>query len=207
MKQKAKSGNVGNKRLSELGCLGAIACALVFMTATNVVYRFLERVIISHDYGRSAWEQGLRVIDKRGNLSNGDSLGWPYIVLMLGTFVLSASLAVGTAFLISYLTALLKKRRPAANPFAKPRSWRELLSRPAPGRPRINHQVTASAVRIIAEGGEELGVYSIAAALKLVASRREDLVEIDRYANPPICQSIDYGKYRRSALGTARVDD
>ena len=34
------------------------------------------------------------------------------------------------------------------------------------------------------------------AALELVRSRSEDLVEIDPDSTPPVCQVIDYGKYQ-----------
>jgi len=61
----------------------------------------------------------------------------------------------------------------------------------------MDHQITANSVRIIAENGEELGVYSIADALKLVGARREDLIEIEPRTDPPICQSIAYAKYRQ----------
>jgi len=85
------------------------------MAATKGVYRLLEYLIIKQIYGQAAWDQGLRVIDRHGNLSNG----------------------------------------------------------------------------------EELGVYSIAEALKLVGARREDLIEIEPHTDPPVCQSIDYAKYRQ----------
>jgi len=67
-------------------------------------------------------------------------------------------------------------------------------------RPRINGQIKASEVRLVDEGGRELGLFAIADALKLVASRREDLVEIQSDVVPPICQSIDYGKFRHRQI-------
>ena len=63
-------------------------------------------------------------------------------------------------------------------------------------RPRINGEIKASEVRLVDERGRELGLFAIADVLKLVASRREDLVEIQPEVVPPICESIDYGKYR-----------
>ena len=63
-------------------------------------------------------------------------------------------------------------------------------------RPRINGQIEAATVKVVSEDGADLGVMSIAKALKLVAARREDLVEIQPEAIPPVCQAIDYGKYR-----------
>jgi translation initiation factor IF-3 len=63
-------------------------------------------------------------------------------------------------------------------------------------RPRINQQIQATEVKVIDEEGRELGVLGLAEALKLVASRREDLVEVQPEAVPPVCQAVDYGKFR-----------
>ena len=63
-------------------------------------------------------------------------------------------------------------------------------------RPRINGKIQASEVRVIDDEGCELEIFAVADALKLVASRREDLVEIEPGAVPPLCQAIDYGKHR-----------
>ena len=63
-------------------------------------------------------------------------------------------------------------------------------------RARINGQITAHEVKVVSEDGKILGVFAIADALRLVASRREDLVEIGPDEVPPVCQAIDYGKYR-----------
>ena len=67
-------------------------------------------------------------------------------------------------------------------------------------RPRINLQIEASEVRVVDQDRRDLGVFAIADALKLVASRREDLVEIGPDAVPPVCQCIDYGKFRYRRL-------
>src|SRR5262245_21070496 len=185
------------KELPQGGFLSAIACCLVFMAATNGVYRLLEHRIINHIYGQAAWDQGLRVIDKHGNLSNGDVLIWSNILLTLGTFIVSALFAVGAAILFSYLKFLIKGGQVEVTPPKKLRYWRELGASSAVARPKMNHQITASSVRIIAENGEELGIYPIADALKLVGARREDLIELEPHTDPPICQSIDYAKYRQ----------
>jgi translation initiation factor IF-3 len=67
-------------------------------------------------------------------------------------------------------------------------------------RARINGQIKATEVKVIDDEGRELGCFALADALKLVASRREDLVEVDPAATPPVCQAIDYGKYRYRLL-------
>jgi len=61
-------------------------------------------------------------------------------------------------------------------------------------RPRVNQQIPATEVKVIDEEGLDLGVFGLAEALKLVASRREDLVEVQPEVVPPVCQVIDYGK-------------
>lgn len=67
-------------------------------------------------------------------------------------------------------------------------------------RPRINGQIQANEVRLVDEEGRDLGVLPIKDALRLAASRREDLVEIQSEAVPPLCQVIDYGKFRYRQL-------
>ncbi len=67
-------------------------------------------------------------------------------------------------------------------------------------RHRINGQIQATQVRVVDDEGQEIGVLSVSDALKLVAERREDLVEIQPDAIPPLCQAIDYGKFRYRQL-------
>ena len=63
-------------------------------------------------------------------------------------------------------------------------------------RPGINQQIQAIQVKVIDDEGRDLGVLGLAEASKLVASRREDVVEVQLEAVPPVCQAIDYGKFR-----------
>ena len=44
--------------------------------------------------------------------------------------------------------------------------------------------------------GAQLGIMSAREALQLAAERNLDLVKIAPTANPPVCQIMDYGKYR-----------
>jgi translation initiation factor IF-3 len=67
-------------------------------------------------------------------------------------------------------------------------------------RHRINGQIHATQVRVVDDEGKEIGVLAVSDALKLVAERREDLVEIQPDAVPPLCQAIDYGKLRYRQL-------
>jgi len=48
----------------------------------------------------------------------------------------------------------------------------------------------------VADDGEQLGIVTVAEALRLAEERDVDLVEIAPLANPPVCKLMDYGKFR-----------
>ncbi|HMA90580.1 MAG TPA: translation initiation factor IF-3 [Burkholderiales bacterium] len=61
---------------------------------------------------------------------------------------------------------------------------------------RLNAEITAPEVRLVADDGEQLGIVPIAEALRLAEERAVDLVEIAPLARPPVCKLMDYGKFR-----------
>src|SRR5258708_35006001 len=61
---------------------------------------------------------------------------------------------------------------------------------------RINGEITAPEVRLVAENGDQLGIKTVVEALKLAEEANVDLVEIAPLANPPVCKLMDYGKFR-----------
>jgi translation initiation factor IF-3 len=61
---------------------------------------------------------------------------------------------------------------------------------------RINGEIRYEAVRVIGEGGEQLGVMSSRDAQKLAIDAGVDLVEITASANPPVVKIIDWGKFQ-----------
>jgi translation initiation factor IF-3 len=73
-----------------------------------------------------------------------------------------------------------------------------------PGRPaqvrrvtaRINEQIGAGAVRLVAEDGSQIGVLSAEDARAYAYDRDLDLVEIAADSDPPVCRAMDYGKWR-----------
>lgn len=73
---------------------------------------------------------------------------------------------------------------------------RSTIQRPPPQRVRINQNIKAPEVRLIAEDGQQVGVMSIKDALAHAAKAHLDLVEVAPQANPPVCRIMDYGKYR-----------
>ena len=61
---------------------------------------------------------------------------------------------------------------------------------------RINHQITASSLRVIGAEGENLGVLSLQDALKKAQEAGLDLIEISPKAVPPVAKIMDYGKFQ-----------
>ena len=61
---------------------------------------------------------------------------------------------------------------------------------------QINEEILDKEVRLIGDGGEQLGIMSSAEALKIAEERELDLVKIAPGSNPPVCKIMDYGKYR-----------
>jgi len=61
---------------------------------------------------------------------------------------------------------------------------------------RINREITAPEVRLVAENGDQLGIKTVVEALKLAEEQNVDLVEIAPLAVPPVCKLMDYGKFR-----------
>jgi translation initiation factor IF-3 len=51
-------------------------------------------------------------------------------------------------------------------------------------------------VRLVGEDAEQLGIVSVAEALRMAEERNVDLVEIAPMAQPPVCKLMDYGKFR-----------
>ncbi len=61
---------------------------------------------------------------------------------------------------------------------------------------RINHQIKALEVRVLADEGVNLGVMPIKDALLKAQEMGLDLIEISPNANPPVAKIMDYGKFQ-----------
>lgn len=64
----------------------------------------------------------------------------------------------------------------------------------------INEQIRDREIRLIGEGGEQLGVMPTREAMKLAEEAGLDLVKIAPTAKPPVCKIVDYGKYKYEQL-------
>jgi translation initiation factor IF-3 len=76
---------------------------------------------------------------------------------------------------------------------------------PAAPRTRVNDQIRAREVRVIAEDGQQIGIMSSEEALRLAGERDLDLVEVAPDATPPVCRVMNYSKYRYEQSRRARA--
>ncbi|MFA5371592.1 MAG: translation initiation factor IF-3 [Sideroxydans sp.] len=61
---------------------------------------------------------------------------------------------------------------------------------------RLNEQITAPEVRLVGAEGEQLGIVTVAEALRMADEAELDLVEIAPMAEPPVCRVMDFGKFK-----------
>lgn len=69
---------------------------------------------------------------------------------------------------------------------------------------RINRQIRAGELRVIGAEGQNLGVISLAEALKAAEVAHLDLIEISPNAKPPVAKIMDYGKFQYDQQKKAR---
>nr|WP_268878057.1 translation initiation factor IF-3 [Candidatus Borkfalkia ceftriaxoniphila] len=60
----------------------------------------------------------------------------------------------------------------------------------------MNSDIRDAEVRVIGGDGQQLGIMSSSAALRLAEESEMDLVKISPTANPPVCKIMDYGKFK-----------
>ena len=60
----------------------------------------------------------------------------------------------------------------------------------------LNEEINDKEIRLIGSQGEQLGIMSADAALKIADEQGLDLVKISPQATPPVCKLMDYGKFR-----------
>ncbi len=60
----------------------------------------------------------------------------------------------------------------------------------------MNKGIRATEVRVIGSDGGQIGIVSVAEALRIAESEELDLVEVSPDAKPPVCKIMDHGKYK-----------
>jgi len=61
---------------------------------------------------------------------------------------------------------------------------------------RINERIRVPEVRLIDEGGDQVGVIPTDQALTRAQEQDLDLVEVSPTSKPPVCRILDYSKYK-----------
>lgn len=61
---------------------------------------------------------------------------------------------------------------------------------------QLNEEIRDKELRLIGNGGDQLGIMPAEEALRIADEQGLDLVKISPQANPPVCKLMDYGKYR-----------
>lgn len=69
---------------------------------------------------------------------------------------------------------------------------------------RVNERIRAPEVRLVGPKGEQIGIVSVAEALRLAQEADLDLVEVAPTARPPVCKLMDYGKFKYESAVKAR---
>jgi translation initiation factor IF-3 len=69
---------------------------------------------------------------------------------------------------------------------------------------RINHAIKAKELRVVGPDGENIGLLSLADALKAAEDANLDLIEISPNAVPPVAKIMDFGKFRYDTGRRAR---
>ncbi len=59
--------------------------------------------------------------------------------------------------------------------------------------------ITSPQVRLVDQDGEQVGVVSVADALRRAEDAGLDLMEVSPNADPPVCKILDYGRFRYEA--------
>ncbi|MDP6968965.1 MAG: translation initiation factor IF-3 [Gammaproteobacteria bacterium] len=62
-------------------------------------------------------------------------------------------------------------------------------------RPAINEHIEANEVRLIGADGSQVGIVTLAEALRHAEEAKLDLVQIAADAEPVVCKVMDYGKH------------
>ena len=80
-----------------------------------------------------------------------------------------------------------------------------MLAPPVKSGPKFDDLIQAEKVRVIDENGENLGVMFTNEAIEQANELGLNLVEVSPGADPPVCKSLDVGKYRYEAQKKANA--
>jgi hypothetical protein len=110
--RKPPDNNVGAMIERHLGCLPVIAVVAITIISSHFTFRLAEYLYIKGTFGQAAWDGGLRVVDNKGHLSNGQELsGAGNFLVNFGSYLMSVPFFAGSAFGFVYLSMRLRGER------------------------------------------------------------------------------------------------
>ena len=65
--------------------------------------------------------------------------------------------------------------------------------------PRSNNRIMSQEVQVISSDGKNLGILNTQEAINMAKNEGLDLIEIAQNAKPPVCKSMDMGKFKYDA--------
>ena len=84
---------------------------LIVFVSSFYCWDAAEYVIINSVYGQQAWDQGLRIVDNKGQLSDGRRLSRRHFHMhSYGSFLLLIPIFFGSAWVLSYLNFRIKTK-------------------------------------------------------------------------------------------------
>jgi hypothetical protein len=95
--------NVAAMLKRHTGCLPLLGIPIITIMASFKMFYLAEFLYINSAYGRAAWDAGLRVIDNKGHLSNGDSLdGWGHFFVYFGSYLMTVPFFAASVFGLTF---------------------------------------------------------------------------------------------------------
>ncbi|UQN05608.1 translation initiation factor IF-3 [Deinococcus sp. QL22] len=61
---------------------------------------------------------------------------------------------------------------------------------------KVNEQIRVRQIRLIGDGGEQIGIIDTRDAMTMAREKALDLVMVSPQAVPPVCRLLDYGRFR-----------
>jgi hypothetical protein len=106
------TGNVSAMWERHWGFLSITGTAVVTIASSLLLFRLTAFLYINAAYGHAAWENGLRVVDNKGHLSDGGELSRTGdVIVYSGSYLLSVPFFLGSAVGLPYLRMRLRGER------------------------------------------------------------------------------------------------
>jgi hypothetical protein len=108
----APRDNFGAMVKRHWGCLPVLVAVVATIISSLLMFQLTQYLYISAAYGREAWQGGLRVVDKKGNLSDGRRLSRAgHVAVYGGGCLLMVPVFLGCGLGLPFLGMKLRRER------------------------------------------------------------------------------------------------